>query len=231
MPESNNTGGRKPRVSDGDLLDVFRDTTDPVLSTAEVAEHVPIKRRGVLNRLRGLEDAGELESKQIGGRNTVWWVDAENDTPNMSDGHPTGSGDVTHDTAAEDAARADAEGGTSKPPGDTSANTHGEEDALAAVLPALPSTVDPDAALETILAAQEYLTKHQTATKTDFVRGVMRDHPLGYDPDAALAKIEAGDRYRGAWWRKVVKPGLEALPDVRKPPRGGSDWKIAEGDT
>ena len=127
MPEGNNTGGRKPRVSDSDLLDVFRDTTDPVLSTGEVADAVPIKRRGVLNRLRGLEDAGELESKQIGGRNTVWWVGAESDTPNMSDGLPSGPGDVTRDTVGEDAARADAEGTTSKPPGDPPADTHGAE--------------------------------------------------------------------------------------------------------
>ena len=127
MPESSNTGGRKPRVSDSDLLDVFRATSDPVLSTGEVADAVPIKRRGVLNRLRGLEDAGELESKQIGGRNTVWWVGAESDTPNMSDGLPSGPGDVTRDTVGEDAARADAEGTTPKPPGDPPADTHGAE--------------------------------------------------------------------------------------------------------
>ena len=86
MPESSNKGGRKPRVADADLLDVFRATTDPVLSTAEVADAVPIKRRGVLNRLRDLEDAGELESKQIGGRNTVWWL--RDDTPAESDREP-----------------------------------------------------------------------------------------------------------------------------------------------
>lgn len=73
MPESSNTGGRKPRVTDADLLDVFQATSDPVLSTAEVADRVPIKRRGVLNRLRDLEGRGALASKQIGGRNTVWW--------------------------------------------------------------------------------------------------------------------------------------------------------------
>lgn len=78
MPESNNKGGRKPRVTDDDLLGVFRSTSDPVLSTAEVADAVPIKRRGTLNRLQALEEDGELENKQIGGRNTVWWlVDAE----------------------------------------------------------------------------------------------------------------------------------------------------------
>jgi len=66
--------GRKPRVTDEDLLAVFHSTTDPVLSTAEVAEQVAIKRRGTLARLRKLESKGELESKPIGGRNTVWWL-------------------------------------------------------------------------------------------------------------------------------------------------------------
>ena len=67
-------GGRKLRVTDSDLLAVFENSADPVLSTAEVADAVAIKRRGTLNRLRRLEDDGELASKQIGGRNTVWWL-------------------------------------------------------------------------------------------------------------------------------------------------------------
>jgi len=189
MPESSNKGGRKPRVTDEDLLDVFRSTTDPVLSTAEVADDVPIKRRGVLNRLRSLEDTGDLESKQIGGRNTVWWIP----TPGESD--------------AEDAV-----------------------DALDDVLADLPSTVDPDAARETIHAARDYLRTHGPAPKAAIVREVMPDHPLGYDVDAALEKFDAGDRYRGAWWRRVVKPGLDALPDVSKPPAGASEWKATTGD-
>ncbi len=74
MADKPTKSGRKPRVTDEDLLNVFQSTTDPVLSTAEVSEQVPIKRRGTLRRLRGLEDGGQLESKQIGGRNTVWWL-------------------------------------------------------------------------------------------------------------------------------------------------------------
>ena len=73
----NDSPGRKPRVTDSDILDVFQNTPDPVLSTAEVANALPIKRRGTLNRLRSLEEAGGLESKEIGGRNTVWWVNTE----------------------------------------------------------------------------------------------------------------------------------------------------------
>jgi hypothetical protein len=45
------------------------------------------------------------------------------------------------------------------------------------------------------------------------------------DVDAALAKVEAGERYRGAWWRRIVKPGLETFEDVEKPARGASEWQ------
>ena len=199
-----------------DVFDAREDAARPVTAT-DVVEELGIARRTAHNKLNALVERGTLDTRKIGARGRVWWI-PDRQEPVESD------------------ARADTDDDATDGPANTPADAHGadaagEEDALDAVLADLPSTVDPDAARETILAAQEYLTKHQTATKTDFVRGVMRDHPLGYDPDAALAKIEAGDRYRGAWWRKVVKPGLEALPDVRKPPRGGSDWKIAEGDT
>jgi hypothetical protein len=74
-----------------------------------------------------------------------------------------------------------------------------------------------------VQAARDHLRDHGPATMRELVAAVMPDHPLGYDVDGALEKIEADDRYRGAWWRRVVKPGLEARDDVEKPPRGGSD--------
>ncbi len=102
MPESSNKGGRKPRVSDEDLLDVFQSTFDPVLSTAEVADAVPIKRRGTLNRLQALEEDGEIESKRIGGRNTGWWLVDERDVSDTDRRSP----------ATADPALADEERGT-----------------------------------------------------------------------------------------------------------------------
>lgn len=69
--------GRKPRVTDGEVLDVLRETDDPVLSTAEVANELPIKRRATLTRLQRLAENGDLGRKQIGGRNTVWWLSDE----------------------------------------------------------------------------------------------------------------------------------------------------------
>jgi predicted ArsR family transcriptional regulator len=74
------TPGRKPRVTDEELLAVFQRTDDPVLSTAEIADELPIKRRATLTRLRRLADNGVLNRKQTGGRNTVWWPTTDPDT-------------------------------------------------------------------------------------------------------------------------------------------------------
>lgn len=68
------TPGRNPRVSDEEILEVFRRTDDPVLSTSEVADELSIKRRATLTRLQRLAENGVLERKQAGGRNTVWWL-------------------------------------------------------------------------------------------------------------------------------------------------------------
>ena len=70
----NSTPGRKPRVADDEILDVLGAADDPVLSTAEVAERLPIKRSATYKRLNALREEGRLIGKEIGGRNTVWWV-------------------------------------------------------------------------------------------------------------------------------------------------------------
>lgn len=73
----------------------------------------------------------------------------------------------------------------------------------------LPEHVDCDDARDAVRAALDAL--NGGASKAEIVRAVMPSHPLGYDVDAALAKVDAeGERYRGAWWRRVIKPGLEA---------------------
>jgi len=202
MPESSNKGGRKPRATDEDLLDVFRSTSDPVLSTAEVADAVPIKRRGTLNRLQALEEDGALESKQIGGRNTVWWLVDERDVSDTDRRSPATADPAPVDEARESDAVADALEDVDFPAG-------GEREACSAA----------------VYAARDYLRDHGPATKREIVAEVMPEHPLGYDVDGALEKVEAGDRYRGAWWRRVVKPGLKALPEVEAPARGASEWR------
>jgi predicted DNA-binding transcriptional regulator AlpA len=71
---NNSKPGPTPSVTDKEILALFRESPDPVLSTAEVTEQVSLKRRSVYDRLSALADDGKLEHKQIGGRNTVWWL-------------------------------------------------------------------------------------------------------------------------------------------------------------
>jgi DNA-binding IclR family transcriptional regulator len=68
------TPGRKPRVTDDEILQLFQDTDDPVLSTAEVTEQLSIKRSATYKRLAALRKEGQLTGKDIGGRNTIWWI-------------------------------------------------------------------------------------------------------------------------------------------------------------
>jgi predicted ArsR family transcriptional regulator len=65
--------GRPPDVTDEEILEVFKQSTDPVLTASEVSEQLSIERRGVLSRLNNLEEQGYLRSKKVGGRSSVWW--------------------------------------------------------------------------------------------------------------------------------------------------------------
>lgn len=67
------TPGRRPKVSDGEILTVFDRTRDPVVTTAEVAAELPIGKRATLERLKSLREAGKLARKTVGPRGHVWW--------------------------------------------------------------------------------------------------------------------------------------------------------------
>lgn len=69
--------GPKPNDTDQDILNIFEETTEPVLSTAEVASKLSIGHRATYNRLKSLEEAGGLQSKKVGGKSTVWWLPCE----------------------------------------------------------------------------------------------------------------------------------------------------------
>lgn len=197
MPESTNTAGRKPRVTDEDFLDVFRSTADPVLSTAEVADAVPIKRRGTLNRLRRLEEDGQLASKRIGGRNTVWWL--RDDTPAES----SRESGVTPSPAPAGRSGSTPTDGQEDAPGD-------DEDPV----DALDTTDDRRAAVR---ACIDYLRDHGTGQKSDFVDNVYPEYPGGFgSPGGWWNKI-------GKEFLQTVAQDVHALT----PPatEGGHTWR------
>jgi len=65
--------GREPTVSDEEILEVFRDASDPVLTTIEVAEAIGLGRRGTFDRLKQLSNEGEIRMKKVGKTGAVWW--------------------------------------------------------------------------------------------------------------------------------------------------------------
>lgn len=65
--------GRKPTVSDEEILEVFRKASDPVLTTKEIAEEIDLGRRGAYDRLRKLSHEDSIEMKKVGETGAVWW--------------------------------------------------------------------------------------------------------------------------------------------------------------
>lgn len=65
--------GREKTISDDEILQLFRDSSDPVLTTSEVAEEFDFSNAGAGKRLKALVNEGELESKRA-GRNPVYWL-------------------------------------------------------------------------------------------------------------------------------------------------------------
>lgn len=65
-------GGREREVSDDEILRIFHETSDPVLTTMEVAEKIGFEQRGTFERLRNLVEQGKLQRKDAGS-NVVWW--------------------------------------------------------------------------------------------------------------------------------------------------------------
>jgi hypothetical protein len=93
----------------------------------------------------------------------------------------------------------------------------------------LPGSVDPAAAADAVAAVLDELRERGTATKGELVQAVMPGHDLGYDAEAAVDHVvTSGERYRGAWWRRVVKPALEQDERVKKPSGGRSEWRWTE---
>lgn len=70
--------GPQPAVTDDEILAVFRESDDAVLTAGEVARQLPITRRTVHDRLSSLHEQQFLERKEV-GPHVVWWLVDETD--------------------------------------------------------------------------------------------------------------------------------------------------------
>lgn len=178
---------------------------DPA-TTSAVADAVGVTRQGADYRLRKLESEG-LVTKQMVGNTLIWSVVEGAESP------VTPTGRERDDTPAPERERS---------PRPTAPRDEAESegpDPLADV--EFPQSRERGECIEAVEAARDYIRDHGSATMRELVGDVMPEYPVGY----RVPELEEGDRYRGGWWRHVVKPGLEALPEIEKPKAGGSDWR------
>jgi CTP-dependent riboflavin kinase len=66
-------GGRPPDTTDREILSIFADSDEPVLSTTEVADTLSYSQGGTYKRLQQLGEEGLLRSKMIGD-SKAWWL-------------------------------------------------------------------------------------------------------------------------------------------------------------
>lgn len=198
-----------------------RETEEPVATASEVADRVSVGRRAVLGRLSAFSEVGAVGSKKVGAGARVFWP---------ADLLQEGSDDVQEDV---DEDPPDVGGDDpSPPPAVEYPDRRGEES------PSIPHAQldevnfpegkDRQECLAAVFAVQEYLEETGSASMQEIVYDVLPEKPLGYDVESAINKIDAGSRYRGAWWRKVVRPGLEAIDGVEFD-ESSRKWRLKGG--
>lgn len=66
--------GRKPTVSDAEILLQIRAAPDPIVTAKEIAERIEMTPQGVNNRMDDLVDDGYVKKKKVGSRAVVYWL-------------------------------------------------------------------------------------------------------------------------------------------------------------
>lgn len=70
---------RPTQVTDTDVIELFRNHPDPVLTAGDVAEEFELSRQGANKRLKQLHQKGKLERRKVGARAVVWWLPTDYD--------------------------------------------------------------------------------------------------------------------------------------------------------
>ena len=70
-------GGRKPTISDEEILREIALSPDPVVTATEISNRIEMTRQGVNNRLDTLCEEGLVRKKSVGAKAVVYWLSEE----------------------------------------------------------------------------------------------------------------------------------------------------------
>lgn len=71
--ERNEQGRYVSTVTPERVLEVLRESNDPVLTAKEVGDELGCTSEAARQRLHELEERGDIESKKVGARAVVWY--------------------------------------------------------------------------------------------------------------------------------------------------------------
>jgi DNA-binding Lrp family transcriptional regulator len=154
--------GRPPEVSDKEILELIRLTDDPVLTTAEIAQSLPIGQRAVLNRLSELHNQGIVNRKNLDDQYSVWWIPSSSQVmlqPQIQ----------AYEQKVEDYRH------RSKPAP--------SEDTVRELITEIDipgSDETEEKRREAIKAAYEFLRNRREAAKQDFIENIFTEYGAGY---------------------------------------------------
>ncbi len=72
--ERNEEGRYVSTVTPERVLEILRQSDDPVMTAKEIGEELGCTSEAARQRLHGLEERGDVESKQVGARAVVWYL-------------------------------------------------------------------------------------------------------------------------------------------------------------
>lgn len=73
--ERNEQGRYVSTITPERVLEVLEKNHDPVLTAKEVGEQLDCTSEAARQRLHELEECGDVESKQVGARAVVWYLE------------------------------------------------------------------------------------------------------------------------------------------------------------
>ncbi len=67
----------KRTVSDEEIIQQMKQSSDPAFTTSEIAEMVGMTPAGMRGRLESLKESGQVSKKKPSTRTVIWWTETD----------------------------------------------------------------------------------------------------------------------------------------------------------
>lgn len=88
-------------------------------------------------------------------------------------------------------------------------------------------TPDTDGFIESVIAARDVIREQDGATTDKIINALEpeKNYKVGLRGSQMVGKLQMTDEYRDWWWRQIVRPGLQELPEIDRSSDEQSQWQ------